>query len=222
MLWPVSENILIHIKEKLKMAILSRPKALLLPLPVTLATCRAQKGNSSTDNIIPLAWVGIVEYNPPMVNIVIGRGKYSAKVINQTREFGLCVATVEMMDKVDACGYSHGDNVDKFKLTGLEKFPARKIDVSLIKHCPVCLECIVRDVAELKTHDMYIAEVVLTHVDDSCVVPGRMPIGRENIIDDSDIDLGTSNILSYGDEMYWKLGEKLENLYYSKKKQAKK
>jgi flavin reductase (DIM6/NTAB) family NADH-FMN oxidoreductase RutF len=56
------------------MALTKKIQNLILPLPVTLATHRAKKGDESTDNIIALSWVGIVEHHPHMVNIV-NRGK---------------------------------------------------------------------------------------------------------------------------------------------------
>ncbi len=76
------------------MALTKKIQNLILPLPVTLATHRAKKGDESTDNIIALSWVGIVEYHPHMVNIVIGKGKYSARTIAERKEFGLCIAPV--------------------------------------------------------------------------------------------------------------------------------
>jgi len=186
------------------MTVLKKVQNLLLPLPVTLATCRAKNRDASTDNIIPLSWVGIVFYRPHMVNISIGKNKYSANVIRERRQFGLCIAKVEMMEEVDRCGYSHGDKVDKFKITGLTKLSAEKIDVSLIKECPICLECEVKDIINGTTHDIFIAEVVCTHVDEKFLDPDEEP------------DLAGMNILCYANDMYWTMGKKLQNLYYSK------
>ncbi|MBC7334593.1 MAG: flavin reductase family protein [Actinobacteria bacterium] len=186
------------------MTVLSKAKELVLPLPVALVTCRAKEKDTSTDNIVPLAWVGIVEYSPPMVDIVIGKGKYSERVISNRKEFGLCIATVDMMEKVDRCGLVHGDKVDKFKMTGFTKLEATKIDVSLIKECPISLECIVKDTIPVETHKIFIAEVVCTHVD-------------ERFIGESgEIKAEEMNILCYGNGSYWMLGKKLEKLFYTK------
>lgn len=187
------------------MVTLKKVQNLLLPLPVTLTTCRAKEGDISTDNIIPLSWVGIVDYRPHMVYISIGKGKYSANIIRMRSEFGLCIATVDMMEKVDRCGYSHGDKVDKFKMTGLSKFSAEKIDVSLIRECPICLECMVKDTVNIATHDIFIAEVVCTHVDEEYIDENEEP------------DLARMNILCYANDIYWGFGKRLEDLYYSRK-----
>ena len=157
------------------MVTLKKIKNLMLPVPVSLVTCRGKKGDESTDNIIPLSWVGIVEYQPHLVNIVIGKGKHSDRIIEKTREFGICIATVDMMEKVDICGYTHGDKVDKFKLSGLIKVTAEKIDVSLIKECPICMECIVEKVITLETHKMFIGKVLVTHINDKYLLEGEEP-----------------------------------------------
>jgi flavin reductase (DIM6/NTAB) family NADH-FMN oxidoreductase RutF len=187
------------------MVALKKIQNLLFPLPVTLTTCRAKKGDESTDNIIPLAWVGIVEFRPHLVNIVIGKGKYSASVIEKTGEFGICIATVGMMKQVDMCGYSHGDKIDKFRLTNLTKFKATKIDVSLIKECPVCMECVVEKKVFLEKHEMFIGKVLQTHIGDGFIKDGEEP------------DIQKMNILCYANDQYWSLGRKLENLYYTKR-----
>ena len=186
------------------MAVLNEVQNLVLPLPVTLATCRAREKDALTDNIIPLSWVGIVEYDPHMVNIVIGKAKYSAKIIEDRKQFGLCIAAVDMIEKVDMCGCTHGDKIDKFKMTGFTKIEAGKIDVSLVKECPICLECIVKDIISVKTHKIFIGEVLCTHADEKFIG------------DDGKPKLEQMNILCYVNGMYWSMGKKLQNLFYTK------
>ena len=57
-----------------------------------------------------------------MVNIVVGGGgDILRRTITERKEFGLCIATVELMEQVDRCGYTHGSKLDKFKMSGLTK-----------------------------------------------------------------------------------------------------
>lgn len=186
------------------MTVLPEVRNLVLPLPVTLTTCRARKGDASSDNIIPLSWVGIADYQPDMVHISIGTEKYSARVIAERKEFGLCIATEQLIEAVDRCGYAHGNETDKFKMTGLTKTPAREIDAVLIGECPIGLECRVTSTVELKTHTMFIAEVLCTHV-------------QEGYLDgDGTPELGRMNVLCYADGRYWALGREINRLYYTK------
>ena len=89
-------------------------------------------------------------------------------------------------------------------MTGFTKLPAKKISVSLIKECPICLECKVTQTLTLNTHEIFIAEVLCTHVD-------------EKFLDNNEPLIEKMNILCYVDGKYWSMGKKLENLYYSKK-----
>jgi flavin reductase (DIM6/NTAB) family NADH-FMN oxidoreductase RutF len=188
------------------MAALKKIQNLMLPLPVTLTTCRAKKGDEKTDNIISLSWVGIVEYRPHMVNLVVGKGKYSSDIIKRTGEFGICIATTAIMEQVDVCGSTHGDKIDKFKLTNLTKFPAGKIDVSLIKECPICMEASVEKVIQMESHEMFIGKILMTHVDSKMIIDGE------------ELDIQKMNILCYANDQYFALGKKLEDLYYTKRK----
>jgi flavin reductase (DIM6/NTAB) family NADH-FMN oxidoreductase RutF len=186
------------------MSVLPDIRNLVFPLPVALVTCRARRDGAAADNIIPLSWVGILDHQPHTVSISIGKQKYSARVIGESKEFGLCVASVELMASVDRCGYAHGDRTDKFAMTGLTKAAAVKIDAPLIAECPVCLECRVTQAVELGTHRMFVAEVLCTHV------------AEEFIDTDGSPDLQRMNVLCYADDKYWALGKKLQTLYYTR------
>lgn len=188
------------------MTVLPQVRNLVFPLPVTLVTCRARRGEAGSDNIIPLSWVGIADHAPHTVTVSIGKQKYSARVIGERAEFGLCLAPVELMEQVDHCGHTHGDRVDKFKLTGLTKAAATRIDAPLIAECPVCLECRLSRTVDLDTHRMFFAEVVATHV------PGRY------LAADGSPQLERMNVLCFADGAYWALGKRLEPLYYTRNK----
>lgn len=190
------------------MSALSEVRNLLFPLPVTLVTCRARGHDPAGDNIIPLSWVGIVDHAPHTVSISIGRQKYSARVIGERGEFGLCVAPVELMERVDRCGWTHGDRTDKFALTGLTKTEPAKIDAPLIAECPVCMECRVTRTLDLDTHRLFFAEVLCTHVPDRLLKADGNP------------DLQRMNVLCYADGTYWALGKPLQPLYYTRSEEA--
>jgi flavin reductase (DIM6/NTAB) family NADH-FMN oxidoreductase RutF len=66
------------------------------------------------------------------------------------------------------------------------------------------LECRVTEIIELKIHKIFFAEVVCTHID------------KKFLNDDNEPLLSQMNVLCYANEQYWTMGEKLEDLYYSK------
>lgn len=188
------------------MITLERPKNFVGPLPVLLVTVRAKKDDISTDNIIAISWAGIVDSNPHLVNINISRDKYSANIISKNKEFGICIPQAKNIEEVDRCGSVHGDKVDKFRLTGLNRFSAQKIDVSLIKECPICMECVLSDIINFKSHDMFIGEIVNTHIDEEFLSKDGSPM------------LEKMDMLCYLDNRYWDLGQKRAKLFYTKRK----
>jgi len=188
------------------MTILPEARALLFPLPVALVTCRARRADAASDNIIPLSWVGIVDWRPHMVSICIGEEKHSARVIGERREIGLSVAPVSLMEAVDRCGSTHGDQADKFALTGLTRAAAARVDAPLIAECPVGLECHVVETVDLNTHRMFIAEVLATHAREEFLRADGTP------------DLARMDVLCFADDQYWALGRRLESLYYTRPK----
>lgn len=188
------------------MKVLEKIQNLTFPIPVALIVCRGEKEDKSTDNIIPVSWTGILEFKPyHMVYISIGNGKHSVKIIEKTQEFGICIATVDIMEKVDICGHTHGDKVDKFKLVNFTKFSAEKINVSLIKECPISMECIVSEIIQVELHKMFIGKIVKTHVNEKYLLENEEP------------DFKKMNILCNINDQYWTIGEKLQNLFYTKK-----
>lgn len=170
------------------------PQTILYPTPVVLVSCKDGEGKA---NIITLAWVGTVCSEPPMVAIGVRPGRYSYKLIADSKEFVVNIPTEDIVDKVEYCGIYSGKDVDKFKGTGLTQERAKKVKAPLIKECPVNIECIVRNELALGTHQLFIGEVVAIDID-------------ESIIDsDGRIDYKRAKPIVYNNGEYWSLGERL-------------
>ncbi len=166
----------------------------LFPLPVVLVTSTDSSGKP---NIITLAWAGIICSEPPMLSISIRPGRYSHGLIKQQMEFTVNIPTSRIVTQTDVCGTVSGRSHDKFKETGLCAEPASVIKAPLIKECPVNLECKVKDIVSLGTHDMFIAEIVSVHVDESVMSAS----GKA--------DQSKVKPFSYNWGEYWSLGEKI-------------
>ncbi|MDI6641544.1 MAG: flavin reductase family protein, partial [Elusimicrobiota bacterium] len=102
-------------------------------------------------NIIPLGWSMPTSHQPPLVAISVGNTRYSYKLISKTKEFVLSFPSEKMSKEVMFCGTHSGQDIDKFKETGLTALPAKTVKPPLIKECIVNFECKV--VSELKTGD---------------------------------------------------------------------
>jgi flavin reductase (DIM6/NTAB) family NADH-FMN oxidoreductase RutF len=176
------------------------PITALIPLPAVMVSC--QKPNE-TPNIITIAWTGIVCSEPPMLSISVRKKRYSYDIIKSTGEFVVNVTTHRLVKATDICGIVSGRDHNKFELAGLTPEKGIKVRVPLIKESPINMECQIRTVIELGSHDVFIAEIVATHID-------------EDVMDsDGKVDIKRMDPLSYCTKarQYWSGFSRLEGRY---------
>ena len=140
-----------------------KPGNMLYPLPVVMVSLADRDGRP---NIITLAWVGTVCTNPPMAYISVRPERFSYHMIKETGEFVINLTTKELAFATDYCGVKSGRDVDKFKEMGLTPIPASEVKAPMIKESPVNIECKVRQILPLGSHDMFLADVVAVHADE--------------------------------------------------------
>jgi len=177
-----------------------KPSTLLNPVPVVMVTCSDAAGKP---NIITLAWAGTINSEPPMVSISVRKERYSYELIKQKGQFAVNLTTQKLAFATDLCGVKSGRDCDKFQLTGLTAEKASVIDVPIIKESPVSLECVVKNVIELGSHDMFLGEVVAVQADESLLdAKGKLVLEKANLI-------------CYSHGKYWTLGKELGFFGYS-------
>lgn len=140
-----------------------KPGNMLYPLPVVMISVADKEGRS---NIITVAWAGTVCTNPPMVSISVRPERYSYSILKETGEFVINLTTKDLVYATDYCGVKSGRDVDKFKEMKLTPVKGQFVKAPMIAESPVCLECKVKEVLPLGSHDMFLAEVVAVHADD--------------------------------------------------------
>ena len=140
-----------------------KPGNMLYPLPAVMVSVTDGKGE---DDIITVAWTGTICTNPPMVYISVRPERFSYHMIKETGEFVINLTTKELAFATDYCGVKSGRDVDKFKEMGLTPIPASEVKAPMIKESPVNIECKVRQILPLGSHDMFLADVVAVHADE--------------------------------------------------------
>ena len=140
-----------------------KPGNMLYPLPVVMVSVADR---DSKFNIITIAWAGTVCTNPPMVSISVRPERYSYNILKETGEFVVNLTTRELAYATDFCGVKSGRDVDKFKELHLTPLPGQQINAPLISESPVNIECKVRRIMPLGSHDMFLADVVAVHADE--------------------------------------------------------
>ena len=176
------------------------------PVPPTLVTC-AYEG---VKNVFTVAWTGILCTQPPVTYISVRPERYSYELISKSGEFVINLATKELVREVDLCGVKSGRKVDKFELTGMTTQPADKVSAPIIEQSPVNIECRVREIVKLGTHDMFIADIV------------ALDIANELIDDNGRLALENAGLLAYSHGEYFELGKRLGSFGYSVRKKKKK
>lgn len=140
-----------------------KPGNMLYPLPAVMVSMADKDGNN---NIITLAWVGTVCTNPPMVYISVRPERYSYPILKETGEFVINLTTKDLAYATDYCGVKSGREVDKFKEMKLTPIPASEVKAPMIEESPVNIECRVREIIPLGSHDMFLADVLAVHADE--------------------------------------------------------
>ena len=136
---------------------------MLYPLPVVMVSVADKSGKS---NIITIAWAGTICTNPAMVSISVRPERHSYNMIKETGEFVINLTTKDLVYATDYCGVKSGKNVDKFKDCKLTPFKGQYVQAPMIAESPVNIECRVKEIKELGSHHMFIAEVLAVHADE--------------------------------------------------------
>ena len=178
----------------------------LYPLPAVMVSC----GTMEKSNIITVAWTGIINTNPAMVYISVRPTRHSYNIIKETGEFVINLTTQKLAYATDWCGVKTGAKVDKFKELKLTKEKAKFVKCPMIQESPVSVECKVKEVKELGSHHMFIAEVLTINAD-------------EQYIDEKGaFDISKCDLIAYSNGGYYSLGKKLGKFGFSVQKNNKK
>ncbi len=134
-----------------------KPGTMVYPLPAVMVSC----GNSKEEyNIITVSWVGTICTNPPMCYISVRPSRHSYEIIKRTGEFVINLTNEELARATDWCGVKSGKDCNKFEEMNLTAVKGEMVDAPIIEESPLCIECKVKEIKPLGTHDMFIAEVV--------------------------------------------------------------
>lgn len=176
----------------------------LAPVPAVLV---GTGGNGFANNLITVAWVGIVCSDPAMLSISVRPERFSYQALTATREFTVNVPLASQAAVVDWCGVKSGRDVDKFSDQHLTAITGSQVAAPLVMECPLNLECKVKDIIKLGSHDMFLAEIVAVQVsEDFLTASGRLDLERNG------------GVLGYAHGHYFNLGECIGHFGFSVRK----
>ena len=182
-----------------------KPGTFIYPLPAVMVSC----GDMKNSNIITVAWTGILNTNPATVYISVRPTRHSYNLIKDSGEFVINLTNKDLAYATDWCGVKTGAKVDKFKEMKLTKEKSNFLKCPMIKESPVSVECKVREIRDLGSHHMFIADVLAINAD-------------EKYIDSKGaFDISKCDLIAYSNGHYYSLGKKIGKFGYSVEKKKK-
>ncbi len=181
-----------------------KPGTMIYPLPAVMVSCGS---DPSEYNIITVSWVGTICTNPAMCYISVRPERHSYPIIKKNMEFVINLTTEELAYATDWCGVNSGKDHRKFEAMRLTPGKASVINAPTIEESPLSIECRVKEVLALGSHDMFIAEVVNVQADDRYL---EETTGAFN--------LEKARLLAYSHGKYSGLGESIGKFGWSVKK----
>ena len=182
-----------------------KPGTFLYPIPAVMVSC----GTMEKSNIITVAWTGILNTNPAMVYISVRPTRYSYNLIKEQGEFVINLTTKKLARATDWCGVKTGAKVDKFKEMNLHKEKANFVKCPMIKESPVSVECKVKEIKDLGSHHMFVAEVLAINSSD------------KYIDEKGAFDISKCDLIAYANGGYYELCKKIGKFGFSVQKKKK-
>ena len=181
-----------------------KPGTMIYPLPAVLVTC----GDTEKEwTMLTVAWVGTICSDPAMCYISVRPERASYPIIERCMEFTINLTTKDMAHATDWAGVRSGRDYDKWKETGLTPIKGEKVACPSIEESPLSIECRVKSIQRLGSHDMFIAEVLNVRADDKFIDP-----------ETGQFSLSDANLMAYSHGFYYELGQMIGRFGFSVQK----
>jgi flavin reductase (DIM6/NTAB) family NADH-FMN oxidoreductase RutF len=159
-------------------------------------------------NFMTLAWLTRISFSPHMWLMSLRDTRYTCRGIKEQGKFSINIPGADLVVRLDYCGITSGQNVDKSKL--FEVFYGKLKTVPMIRECPVCFELTVFQIIEMLDRNLIIGEVKHTYTEERYLTDGK-------------IDQKKINQLVYTQPpgWYWILGEQVAEAFSAGKELKK-
>ena len=164
-------------------------------------------GDAARSNMLTVAWTGTICTNPPMCYISVRPERYSHALIKERMEFTINLTTEAMARATDWAGVRSGADYDKWAETGLTPAPGQAVACPHIAESPLSIECRVKEIMSLGSHDMFVADVVNVLADEELIDPAT-----------GAFDLGRAGLINYSHGHYYGQGAEIGRFGWSVKK----
>lgn len=182
-----------------------KPGTMIYPLPAVLVSC----GNETEKNILTIAWCGTICSDPAMCYISVRKERHSYDIIKKNMNFVINLTTKKTAYATDWCGVRSGKDFNKFKEMNLTSGKSTIVSSPYIEECPLNIECKVKQIVPLGSHDMFISEVVNVMADE------------QYLNKNGKLDFERAGLITYAHGQYYELGKRIGKFGWTVQKKKK-
>jgi flavin reductase (DIM6/NTAB) family NADH-FMN oxidoreductase RutF len=152
-------------------------------------------------NFLTVVWCTIVNFQPPLIAVVLHKGHYTNKGINENKTFSVNVPSADMISLTDYCSTVSGREADKSTI--FDTFYGSLKTAPMISQCPICVECKLIETMGFATHEIFIGKIINAYTE------------KQNMTNDV-LDITKVNPIMYSmyDNNYWRLGENIGQAFH--------
>jgi len=166
-------------------------KNVLYPTPVTIVGALV----NGKVNFLNVAHIGILNAGPPhLISLGMGKAHFTNIGIRENKTFSVNIPSQNQIIEADYVGLVTGSKVDKSEV--FETFFGELETAPLIQNCPLSMECRLYDIYELKTHDVFIGEIVATYANEAVLTEGKVDLSKVKPL-----------LFDMSSMQYWSLGQ---------------
>ncbi|MFQ5914580.1 MAG: flavin reductase family protein [Nitrospinota bacterium] len=161
---------------------------MVVPRPIGFITSLSADGLL---NAAPFAYFNAVANKPPMVIFSPTyqgaekegysgekEKKDSLRNVEETGEFVVNIVTEDIAEAVNICASSYEHGVSELEKAGLTPLPSRIVKPPRVAESPGSLECQVRHIIDLGSHNLIVGQVVMFHLRDDLFEDGTVNVHR--------------------------------------------
>ena len=177
----------------------------LYPTPVTIVGALV----NGKPNFLNVAHIGILNAGAPhLISLGMNKAHYTNIGIRENKTFSVNILSQDRIIEADYVGLVSGGKVDKSAV--FETFFGELKTAPLIQACPLSMECRLYDTYELKTHDVFIGEIVATYADEAVLTDGKVDLSKVKPL-----------LFDMTSLQYWSLGEPVGKCWNAGKQYGK-
>ncbi|KOS55681.1 flavin reductase family protein [Rhodococcus rhodochrous] len=146
--------------------------AAIVPRPIAWVSTVSADG---VPNVAPYSFFTVAAVNPPVVQFTSVGHKDSVRNIEETGEFVINVATVPLMERVNATSAGFAPDVDEFATVGLRPERSERVHPPRVAESPAAIECTLHRVIEVGDCFVVMGDVVAVSVRTDVLAEDGLP-----------------------------------------------